>query len=126
MYTSEHNQPVVLPVTDTVHPVVAAPGTTLHTRPQHPVPLHPVPLHPVPLHPVPLHPVPQHPVPLHPVPQHPVPLHPVPQHPHGVVDLMEMEKHEGVKLHVFHQTVTLKIETTAFGIDAHQGSERSS
>jgi hypothetical protein len=116
MYTSEHNQPVVLPVTDTVHPVVAAPGTTLHTRPQHPVPLHPVPLHPVP----------QHPVPLHPVPQHPVPLHPVPQHPHGVVDLMEMEKHEGVKLHVFHQTVTLKIETTAFGIDAHQGSERSS
>ncbi|RAG85746.1 hypothetical protein DN069_09550 [Streptacidiphilus pinicola] len=50
------------------------------------------------------------------------PEHPIPQH--GMTDPLEAEKHDSVKIHVFHQVVLLKIETTEFTITVHRGSER--
>lgn len=100
VHAPEHSRPETLPVAvDVVHPVVSMPMKFPQNRPE----------------------------------QHPAVVTMTAQHPsqhliaeHGKTDPLEMEKHEGFKIHVFHQTVILKIETTAFTISGHQGSETGS
>lgn len=50
------------------------------------------------------------------------PEHPVLQH--GVIDPLAAEKHAMGEIHMYHQTVILKIETTVFGDPANQGFMR--
>ena len=154
VHAPEYGRPAPMPVDENVRPVVAMPGHTPEQTPEHGRPgarpvvvgiVHPVisvPAH-APEHsrpetlPVVVHVV--HPVVSTPMkfpqnrPEHPSALNTAAQHPaqhltpqHGMTDPLETEKHEGFKIHVFHQTVIVKIETTAFTIAGHQSTETGS